>query len=91
MALFDLLGRHWTMGIIWNLEQGPATFRELQARCENVSPTVLNRRLAELRGAGIVEHSEQGYRLTRPGTALYGLLVPLGTWSKNWARRLERE
>ena len=30
MALFDLLGRRWAMGIIWNLAAGPATFRALQ-------------------------------------------------------------
>ena len=36
MALLDLLGRTWALGIIWNLEQGPATFRELQQRCEQI-------------------------------------------------------
>ena len=32
MALLDLLGRTWSLGIIWHLHTGPATFRELQQR-----------------------------------------------------------
>jgi len=31
MALFDLLGRRWAMGIIWNLNQGSSTFRNPQS------------------------------------------------------------
>jgi DNA-binding HxlR family transcriptional regulator len=88
MALFDLLGRHWAMGIVWNLNEGACTFRELQARCESVSPTVLNKRLRELRGAGIVEDTEGGYALSRSGRRLYDLLEPLGKWSKVWAKTL---
>src|SRR3546814_3778710 len=34
MALFDLLGRRWAMGVLWTLSEGGAmTFRELQERC----------------------------------------------------------
>lgn len=29
MALFDLLGRSWALGVIWQLSDGPATFRQL--------------------------------------------------------------
>ncbi|MDB5876161.1 MAG: transcriptional regulator [Ramlibacter sp.] len=89
MALLDLLGRRWALGVLWNLcNGGPCTFRELQERCEAMSPTVLNSRLKELREAGLVEHSEQGYRATLLGRELYALLVPLGVWSKKWAAKL---
>ena len=44
MALFDLLGRSWAMGVVWQLQKGPATFRELQQRCESISPSTLNKR-----------------------------------------------
>ncbi len=78
MALLDLLGRRWTLGVLWNLSKGgPCTFRELQERCEAISPTVLNSRLKELREAGLVEHSH-----------VYALLVPLGVWAKKWAAKL---
>ena len=35
MAAFDLLGRRWAMGIIWNLSKGPATFRSLAGALRN--------------------------------------------------------
>jgi DNA-binding HxlR family transcriptional regulator len=87
MALFDLLGRRWAMGVLWALnKEGPCSFRQLQLLCGSVSPTVLNTRLKELRQASLVERSEQGYRSTAEGTRLYQLLVPLGAWAKDWAR-----
>ena len=46
MALFDLLGRRWAMGIVWNLAAGPVTFRALQAlhgrTSGTISPSVLS-------------------------------------------------
>ncbi len=85
MALFDLLGRRWAMGILWNLNEGPCTFRDLQSRCETISPSILNRRLKELREALFIERVPQGYSLTDQGQQLYKLLKPLGKWSKGWA------
>ena len=91
MALLDLLGRRWSMGVLWTLcEGGPATFRELQARCETISPAVLNARLKELREARLVERSSEGYAATGLGRELYGHLNPLGSWAKVWARSLRR-
>lgn len=89
MALFDLLGRRWAMGVLWTLREAePATFRELQAMCETISPAVLNKRLAELRAALLIERGEGGYRTTARGRELYELIAPLGAWSKDWARDL---
>lgn len=85
MALFDLLGRTWALGIIWQLATGPLTFRQLQDRCESVSPTVLNTRLGELRACGFVEGSDEGYRLTELGRDLFRKLKPLGKLSQRWA------
>lgn len=91
MALFDLLGRRWSMGVLWTLcEKGPCNFRELQRRCETISPTVLNARLKELRAAGLVAHASDGYGPTRMGRELFERLLPLGVWSKSWARSLSR-
>ncbi|WP_372509512.1 winged helix-turn-helix transcriptional regulator [Streptomyces humicola] len=41
MAALDLLGRRWTLRILWELSQAPAGFRELQRRCEGMSSSVL--------------------------------------------------
>ena len=88
MALFDLLGRSWALGVIWQLSDGAMTFRQLQGKCESVSPTVLNRRLKELRDSSIVERSEAGYQLTASGQELFALLEPFGPWSIRWSQQL---
>ena len=67
MALFDLLGRSWAMGIVWQLQDGPFTFRDLQQRCESISPSLLNSRIKELREADIVERTLEGYQLRKRG------------------------
>jgi len=85
MALFDLLGRTWALGIVWNLSKTAATFRELQSRCENISPTLLNTRLKELQGTMLIEKTIQGYALTAKGKELFDFIEPMGQWSMQWA------
>jgi DNA-binding HxlR family transcriptional regulator len=87
MALLDLLGRRWALRILWELRDAPLTFRDLQARCGGISPSVLNDRLGELRDAGIVDSSDAGYRLTREGARLIDDLAPLSRWAERWSRR----
>lgn len=91
MALFDLLGRSWALGVVWQLSNGAMTFRELQVKCEKVSPTVLNRRLKELTSSGLVKRGVSGYQLTARGYQLFGLLKPLGGWSNEWAREFKED
>ncbi len=90
MALFDLLGRRWAMGVLWTLcETGPATFRALQESCETISPGVLNQRLKELQAAKFVEKSDDGYVATKLGRRVYDDLTPLGATAKLWAEALD--
>ena len=92
MALFDLLGRHWAMGVLWTLSEiGPSTFRKLQEECETISPTALNTRLKELQAAGFVHRVEGGYAVTDLGFRLYDQLRPLGAFSKDWAKHLNAQ
>lgn len=86
-ALFDLLGRRWALGILWQLDE-PRTFRGLQSLCGSVSPSILNARLKDLREAGVVERSDDGYALTARGRELRALIVPLGAWSADWSAEL---
>ena len=88
MALLDLLGRNWTLGILWNLSHNPCTFRELQKRCENISPTLLNNRLKELQGTLFVEKRVSGYALTELGEQLFSHIKPLGGFSGLWQQQL---
>ena len=89
MALLDLLGRRWSLRVLWELrDDSTPSFRELQARCGDISSSVLNDRLRELRDAGIVDRERAGgYRLTREGSALIDALAPVDAWAKRWARR----
>jgi DNA-binding HxlR family transcriptional regulator len=89
MALLDLLGRRWTLRVVWELREGEwLTFRELQQRCGGMSSSVLAQRLAEMTEAGIVSGSDGGgYTLTDEGRALIEALAPLDGWAKRWARR----
>jgi DNA-binding HxlR family transcriptional regulator len=85
MALLDLLGRRWALRILWELRGGQElTFRSLRAACDDVSTSVLNERLRELRDAGIVTVGD-GYMLTPRGGKLLAALEPLHTWAKAWA------
>jgi DNA-binding HxlR family transcriptional regulator len=90
MALFDLVGRRWTLRIIWELDRAPRplTFRELRTACGEMSSSVLTRRLTELIAARIVDRDRDGYVLTPVGRALVVALQPVLDWSKTWARGL---
>src|SRR4030081_778201 len=90
MALLDLLGRRWTLRIVWELRDRPLRFRELQDAI-GASPTIVNSRLAELRTARRVElDDETGYRLTSLGRELLRLFLPLHLWSEKWAKAVNR-
>ena len=88
MALLDLLGRRWTLRLVWELREGAVGFRELQARCDGMSPSVLNQRLAELREAQLVESGDEGYALSTRGRELLALFEPVNRWAETWARGL---
>jgi DNA-binding HxlR family transcriptional regulator len=87
-ALFDLLGRRWALGILWNLGDGPATFRDLQQRCGDISPSILNSRIKELRESDILIRTDDGYALTPRGRELVAIVVPLGQWSAVWSEEV---
>ncbi|HUL66723.1 MAG TPA: helix-turn-helix domain-containing protein [Burkholderiaceae bacterium] len=91
MALLDLLGRRWTLRLLWELRGARvATFRALRADLDDVSPSILNARLQDLRAAGLLERGGDGYFLTGSGTELLAVLVPLGRWADRWAATLAR-
>src|SRR3546814_15750469 len=80
------------MGVLWTLSEGGAmTFRELQERCETISPSVLNQRLSELKEAGFVTRSERGYIPTALGERIYRHLVPLGSAAREWSDALVQD
>jgi len=88
MALLDLLGRRWSLRIIWELREQPLTSRALRAACDEASPTVLQARLSDLRQAGLVELiPASGYRLTPMGKELLETFLPLHRFAERWSNR----
>lgn len=86
MALLDLVGRRWTLRVVWELRNGPLTARALRLQCDGASPTVLHSRLAELRRAGLVElELKAGYRLTTQGEQFIAAFMPLYSFAEAWA------
>jgi len=89
MALLDLLGRRWTLRIVWELrEERALTSRALRTACDEASPTIVQARLSELREAGFVELMPgDGYRLTALGRELSETIAPLHRFAERWAKR----
>jgi len=88
MALLDLLGRRWSLRIVWELRGEPLTSRALRAACDDASPTILQTRLDDLREASLVELvPESGYRLTPLGRELFDTFMPLHHFAERWSKR----
>jgi DNA-binding HxlR family transcriptional regulator len=85
MAALDALGRRGALRILWEMRDGPLTFRALQA-ASDINPGSLNTRIKELRSLQIVDHSDGGYRLTQHGLSLMAALKPLQAWADEWAK-----
>jgi DNA-binding HxlR family transcriptional regulator len=92
-AALELFHRRWTLRILWELraEDASLTFRGLQAACGDLSASVLNQRLAELREALLVAHDAgSGYRLATQGRLLLVAIAPLLKWAPQWAREVQK-
>lgn len=86
MAALDLLGRRWALRILWELREGPLGARELRARCDQMSSSVLYQRLQELTATGLVGRDDrERYVLTDQGAALRTAIEPLDAWAQAWA------
>ncbi len=83
MRVLDRLGRRWALRVLWELRDGPLTFRALRAACDDVSPSSLNQRLRELRALGAIAPGEDGYGLTPSGTELSRILLGLHRWAEH--------
>jgi DNA-binding HxlR family transcriptional regulator len=84
MVVLDVLGRRGALRVLWELRDGPLTFRALQEACES-NPGSLNARLKDLRELGAVAHEDGGYRLSESGRSLMKTLNNLQSWSERWA------
>lgn len=89
MILLDLLGRRWVLRILWELRDGPLTSRALRTACDDISPSVLQKRVNELRQADFISLKEgDGYALTDHGRDLLDTFGPLTKWAEDWQNSL---
>lgn len=90
MAALALFSRRWVLRILWELRNGPAGFRELRTRCEDMSPDTLATRLAELSEAGLIERDADGSSALTPlGAELKPVLRSLAHWADAWEAEMK--
>jgi DNA-binding HxlR family transcriptional regulator len=89
VLLLDLLGRRWSLRILWELRAGkPVTYAHLREASDRMSTSVMATRLRELVDAGLIERLGDGSsRLTPDGAELLDHLAPLDTFAKRWGSR----
>ncbi|HEY6638631.1 MAG TPA: helix-turn-helix domain-containing protein [Solirubrobacterales bacterium] len=81
-SVLELLGRRWSLRLVWELRRNTLSFSELRERSE-ISPSVLSARLRELGEAGVVERAAgRRYQLSGPGRELARILYELNRWAE---------
>lgn len=89
--IIELLGKKWMMRVIWELRSGALTFRGLQERCDNMSPSVLNTRLRELEENSLIDkNAPGGYELSALGRELLIVYEPLNVWAAKWVEQRDK-
>jgi DNA-binding HxlR family transcriptional regulator len=82
--VLELIGRRWTLRIVWELRDRTLSFNDLRRAVGGMSQSVLVTRLTELFGAGLVADVPGGYELTPDGAALVHELAGLDGWAMKW-------
>ena len=81
-SVFELLGRRWSLRLIWELRRDALGFAALRERC-GISPSVLSTRLGELEAAGVLRADGRGrYLLTASGRDLARHLYEINRWAE---------
>jgi DNA-binding HxlR family transcriptional regulator len=80
--ILDLLGRRWSMRVVWELRRDTVSFSELRDRT-GISPSVLSTRLRELQELGVLRRDPgRRYLLSGSGRELARLLYELNRWAE---------
>ncbi len=90
-ATARIVGRKWTLLIIYHLLERPRRFCELQELLGGVNPTTLSQRLKMLESAGLLHRHERltvppwvQYELTEKGEALRPVIESMANWGRTW-------
>ena len=89
----DLLGRRWSLAVLYASHSGARRFNQFVAAIGPVPPRTLAQRLTELEDAGILERvvlpsrpPQVEYRLTDDGARLATVIEGLRAWSEQRSR-----
>src|SRR3954471_18309567 len=83
--LLALLEARYAIRVLWALRDGhPQTFRLLQDSVGGITPNTLNTRIKELREAGLLHHTGDGYCVTPSGADLLKRLNDLQAFAAKW-------
>ncbi len=78
----------WTALILREMICGSRRFNDLRRGVPRMSPTLLSKRLVEMREAGIIEEvagkGGKEYQLTAAGEDLKPIVMALGFWGQRW-------
>ena len=86
----EIFCSRWTALILREMYCGTRRFNDLRRGVPRMSPSLLSKRLVEMREAGIIEEvaAKQGggteYQLTPAGEDLKPIVMALGFWGQRW-------
>ena len=93
----ELLCQRWTLLVISRLIDGCRRFSEIHRGLPQISPSLLSKRLSQLKEAGLVEVRKLGngtgrqYLPTDATRELEPVIERLGMWGQRWARDMTKE
>ncbi len=84
----EIFCSRWTPLILREMFCGTTRFNDLRKGVPRMSPSLLSKRLGEMRDAGIIQETpvKKGfeYRLTAAGEDLRPIVMALGFWGQHW-------
>lgn len=84
----EIFCSRWTAQILREMICGSRRFNDLRRGVPRMSPTLLSKRLVEMREAGIIEEvagkGGKEYQLTAAGEDLKPIVMALGFWGQRW-------
>jgi DNA-binding HxlR family transcriptional regulator len=84
----EIFCSRWTALILREMFCGTRRFNDLRRGVPRMSPTLLSKRLTEMREAGIIEEvagkGGKEYQLTAAGEDLKPIVMALGFWGQRW-------
>lgn len=86
----EIVCSRWTMLLLREMISGSTRFNDLRRGVPRMSPTLLSKRLKELKEWGVIaEHKTDQpgvveYKLTPSGEELRDVVMSIGTWGQRW-------